>query len=90
MRNEAKILKKLAHPGIIKLHTTFTQECVFGLVLDYALNSDFAGFLENNTLSAEACQYYTVQLVSTLAYLRQYNYVHRDLKPANMLLNSKF
>ena len=58
MKNEAKILKKLSHPGIIKLYSTFTQDGMYGLVLDYALNKDFSNFLNEHKLSAEACKYY--------------------------------
>lgn len=35
-------------------------------------------------------QYFSAQIVNSLAYLRSQNIVHRDLKPANIVLNENY
>jgi len=40
--NEKNILMKIQHPNIIKLYSTFIDQKNVYMVLDYALNGDFA------------------------------------------------
>lgn len=96
------MLQTLDHPGVVKLYATFSDENNLYIVLDYALNKDFSGFLaspskcihHDSSMSEfhnfNVRKYYVSQLVSILAYLRTQKVVHRDLKPSNLLLNEKW
>lgn len=81
----------LKHPGIIEMKSAWMEQGNYYLLFDYALNGDLSGFLrEQGELDFSMAQYFSAQLVNTLAFLRSQNIVHRDLKPANVLLNEKW
>ena len=60
------------------------------MVLEYALNGDFASFIKTHKLDYEAKVFYMAQMIEILDYLREQNIVHRDLKPANLLLDENW
>lgn len=46
---ERNILSKVSHPNIIKIYSTFTDSKNVYMVLDYAINGDFANYLKLNS-----------------------------------------
>ena len=86
--NEIKVLKKLDHPNIIKLHEfaqdkenfyLITELCTGGELFDRV--SQMKGF---NELTAARIM---KSILSAIAYCHDMNIVHRDLKPENLLFN---
>ena len=85
------ILRDLCHPGIVTLHSSFSEKKRLYLVLDYALNGDLSTVLAKGCFTDfKVKQYYIAQMVQILAYLRENKIVHRDLKPANFLVNENW
>lgn len=49
IQNEKRILSMLSHPNIVKLHSSFTDSKNVYMVMDYAINGDFANYLKLNS-----------------------------------------
>ena len=49
IQNERNILSKLSHPNIVKLHSSFHDAKNVYMVMDYAINGDFAAYLKLNS-----------------------------------------
>lgn len=82
---EAKILKKLDHPFVIKvLDTVETQEHLF-LVMQYAENGDLFDLLYDEEGDGQVDEQLAKRIFSqtllALEYSHRHRIVHRDLKP---------
>lgn len=84
LRQEARVLQRLDHPGIVKLlHVDAWQERPV-LVMDYAPGGsleDLAGRPAADFLPAVAT------VAEAMAYAHRQDVIHRDLRPANVLLD---
>ena len=87
---EVSILKRLDHPGIIKVYEVFqnpthiyivTELCTGGELFDRI--KDLKKFSENQ---AAHCM---LEIVSALMHCHQLDIVHRDLKPENVMYSSR-
>jgi serine/threonine protein kinase len=85
---EFKILRKLNHKNIIKVHDVIIEDknTVY-LVLDYFQKGDLSKFLNNRALKEKFAQNYTIQLKDGMEYLYKQKIIHRDLKPQNILVS---
>lgn len=84
--DEAKILRNLNHPNIIKLYDIYEDIGEIYIIMEYCENTMLK--LMDQKLSEIKIKYYIKQLVDGLYYLQKRNIVHRDIKPANILLKS--
>ncbi len=89
---EAKILKKLDHPFVLKVLDTVETAQHYFLIMQYAENGDLFDFLYESE-ERDACGCIDVQLakrifaqtVLALEYSHQCRIVHRDIKPGKGL-----
>lgn len=86
---EARILKQLHHPHILKLVDFLNGNHQHHIVLEYLPHGDLSNFLSKISKVPEktACQI-TLQVLSALAYCHELGVVHRDIKPENILIDS--
>ena len=102
MIDEARILKNLDHPHILKFITLKengslcinkkeSDEKFAYSVMQLAKKGGMLDFLtEGGAFPEPVARYYFHQLVSGIAYIHKMGYVHRDLKPDNLLIGSDY
>ncbi|KAL5281534.1 CHEK2 family protein [Megaselia abdita] len=87
--NEAKIMKAIDHPCVVKLHDIIdTPDSVY-MVIAYMKGGDLLSrILTKKRLSENISKLFFYQLCTAVKYLHDMGITHRDLKPDNILLNS--
>lgn len=86
---EQKILKKLSHRNIIKLHHSFQVKDDIWLIMDYASGGEFEYYLihqENWRVSERKAKFFMQQILAAVSYCHSKGIIHRDLKPENILI----
>ncbi|ORX34124.1 hypothetical protein BD324DRAFT_636704 [Kockovaella imperatae] len=79
-----------AHPGIIRLHSTFNDMMSLYFVLDLAKNGEMLGYIRKyGSLDLESARYYAALLIDTIEFMHDRGVIHRDLKPENILLDAE-
>ncbi|WVR05603.1 hypothetical protein IAU60_002624 [Kwoniella sp. DSM 27419] len=82
--------KAPAHPGVIRLHSTFNDSTSLYFVLDLASNGEMTSFIrQHGSLDLVSARYYAAQLIDTIEFMHDKGVVHRDLKPENILLDEE-
>lgn len=86
---EKELLRKLNHPGIIKLVKCYQDSKNLNYVLEYCHGGDFTSFIRaNNRLFTDQMRiFYVAEIVLILEYLHGVGITHRDLKPENIMLS---
>ena len=85
---EARILKNLSHPNIIKFHDIFENDRELCLVMELVEGGELFDYLvEHGPFNEPDARCIMQQLLEALQYLHSRNIVHRDLKPENILLD---
>ncbi|KAG5641225.1 hypothetical protein DXG03_005691 [Asterophora parasitica] len=88
---EALVVLGLEHPGIVGLHSTFSDAWSLYFVLDLLPNGDLRALISRyGSLSIECTRYYIAQLTDAMAYMHARGVMHRDIKPENLLLDERF
>lgn len=84
---EARILSRLEHPGIVRVLDFGISPGGFPyMVLEHDPGRTLAAYLaEHGPISWEIARSWFAELASTLAYAHQRGVFHRDIKPANLL-----
>jgi len=87
---EARILSRLEHPGIVRVLDFGISPGGFPyMVLEHDPGRTLAAYLaEHGPISWETARSWFAELASTLAYAHQRGVFHRDIKPANLLVAS--
>lgn len=90
--NEAKILRQLDHPQIVKLVDFFVEDHRAYLVLEHISGASLRQLVRNKgTFSEEKVKALATQMCEILNYLHGLNppVVHRDFTPDNLILNDQ-
>ncbi|CDW77289.1 protein kinase [Stylonychia lemnae] len=86
---EIKSLRKLNHPGIVKLKEVIRVNDDLYFVFEYMDNNIYE-LMKNRTsnLPEEKIKSIMYQVISALAFCHKQGFFHRDMKPENLLMNS--
>ncbi|KAI3654153.1 hypothetical protein MP228_000872 [Amoeboaphelidium protococcarum] len=88
LSKEVKLLMRLDHPNIIKLHQVIDTEGELYIIMDYASGGELIDYIAaKGNLSEKEGRKFFRQLVSAIDHCHLAGVVHRDLKLENMLLS---
>jgi len=88
--SERSILESVAHPYIIRLHSTYQDPYYIYMLMDYVAGGDFFSHLRAaRRFPPETAKHYIACIVLALDYVHSKNVIYRDLKPENLLLDEK-
>lgn len=90
MQNEIKILKKLNHPNIVKLHSAFDTRRHVVIEMEVVKGASLHGFLkskEKRRLDEPEAKRIFGQILSGIEHCHTNNVAHRDIKLENLLLD---
>jgi serine/threonine-protein kinase ULK/ATG1 len=88
LRNEARILKELNHPNIVRLFDVLEEGSTLYMVMEFC-EMDLSQYLKKYRIDERTAIIIFKQIMSGFRKLVEKGVIHRDLKPANILVNSK-
>ncbi|PIN12291.1 Mitogen-activated protein kinase kinase (MAP2K) [Handroanthus impetiginosus] len=86
LTGEARIMKKLDHPNLVKWHELFDIDGRIYVLLEHMDRGSVVSF---DIKSESGLASVANQVLSGLSYLHLRNFPHGDIKPSNFFLNSK-
>lgn len=90
-QTEIAALRKLQHPGIIRLYDVFvkTDDKIF-IIMELMEGGELFDYVvQKGTLTEDEAARIVRKVTSALVYMHSRNVCHRDLKPENLLLKTK-
>ena len=88
--DEARILARLQHPNIVRVHHFFEAHSTAYIAMDYAEGEDLSAHLtRKGTLSEDELKAILYPLLSALEVVHQADFLHRDIKPGNIILRAE-
>ena len=85
--DEARLLAKLSHPGLVPVYDAGTDEAGRPwVVMELVDGETLADTIRRGVLPSERTAEIGARLADALAYVHGQGLVHRDVKPANVLL----
>ena len=86
--DEAVAIRKLSHPGIVKVSDVFEENGTAYYVMDYIDGSSLDDVVKRDgALSEEDALAYIHQVCFALSYVHSQNRLHLDIKPGNIMLD---
>jgi serine/threonine protein kinase len=87
---EVAIMRRVAHPNVVKLLDDFIDGRYFCVVMEHAAGGDMLGLVNRcGHLLETKAKVYVAQLALALHYAHGLGFVHRDVKLENILLDIK-
>ena len=87
---ERKILEKIRHPFIVRLHYAFQTPQRLYYVMDFLNGGElFTHLRKEGKFSEERAKFYAAEILAALDCLHQHGIIYRDLKPENVLLDNE-
>ncbi|WKY09666.1 hypothetical protein Q1695_002207 [Nippostrongylus brasiliensis] len=88
---EAKIMRRLDHPNIVRMYGVATQEEPIMIILELAANGSLKGYYKKNeNVTVETKLNFAVDACRGMCYLSLEQIIHRDLAARNCLLGSNY
>ncbi|KAH9257324.1 hypothetical protein BASA81_004481 [Batrachochytrium salamandrivorans] len=88
-KTERRVLAKVRHPFIARLHYAFQTPTELYFVIDFCPGGELFGLLQQKGKFPEAhCKFYSAEIALAIGYLHSMGIIYRDLKPENVLLQS--
>ncbi len=89
VENEAALLRKLDHPGIVRLlDAGFTEDGRLFLATELVEGCDLQRLLQASRISADRALEIAAAVADALAHAHERGVVHRDVKPANVIVSA--
>lgn len=84
---ELQILKKLNHPGIVRLKASYEDDDNYYLVMEFISGGDLMDFVAcNGAIDESASKEIARQILEAIKYVHSKGISHRDLKPDNIMI----
>ena len=88
--DEARILARLQHPNIVRVHHFFEAHSTAYIAMDYVEGEDLSAYLvRKGTLSEDELKAILYPLLSALEVVHRADFLHRDIKPGNIILRTE-
>ena len=86
-RDEARIVAKLSHPGIVSVYDIGQKEDWSYIVMEYVRGPNLSALVNASAppSRSELIQY-VAAVADAMSYAHEQGVIHRDLKPANILI----
>ena len=86
-REEARIVAKLSHPGIVAVYDIGSERDWSYIVMEYVRGPNLSALVNASVPpSRHDLVLYVAAVAEAMAYAHQQGVIHRDLKPANILI----
>jgi serine/threonine protein kinase len=86
---EKDILLQFSHPNMVTFFYSIVAKNNLYLVTEFVPGGDLFSLLQNlGSLNENVAQFYAMELISVLRYLRENGVCHRDIKPDNLLISA--
>ena len=87
--NEAKIARKLTHPGIVRVHDIGSADGILYISMEFLQGKSLRGILESFPAGSRMPLRQVMSIFESLCLALQYAHsftVHRDIKPENIMI----
>ncbi|KAM3136273.1 hypothetical protein pb186bvf_011572 [Paramecium bursaria] len=90
LKLELSIMRRLNHPGIIRLYEVYENENNISVITDYLEGGELFKYLTNQPQGFSEFQVVLLMfnLFTSLQYLHQLGIIHRDIKPENIIIRN--
>ena len=86
---EARIIHRLRHPSIVRVHRYFERHGTAYIVMEYVEGESLASILKSRgRLPADEWRPWLDRLLDGLTHVHDHDYLHRDIKPKNIMIRA--
>lgn len=89
LSHEYNILKKLNHPGVLKVHTLLSSRKSVCLGQEYISGETLKSRIFRKPLSLTEFFDYSIQIADILIYIHEQGIIHKDLNTTNILITDE-
>ena len=86
LKVEAKILRSVSHPCIVRYIDSFEEKKILYMILEYIEGKDMKTLFKEKPAPESRVKKYAKKLLDVLEYLHNENTIHRDITPRNIMV----